>query len=160
MKRADRLAAQAAFLSAFAASGVVLIGCRSANINRTLVDYWNEHDERFNVAYGQARREADDRIRAEIQRRAVQGITKRRTVMINGTTERVEEIQDYSDQLLMFLAKSRMPEFKDREIVRLVIDEEALRFIVDIITRNVTDEDTLGRIRAELAQFATAESPA
>ncbi len=160
MNREQRLAAQTTFLQAFAASGVVLVGCRSAGVDRSLVDYWNEHDARFNIAYGQARREADDRIRAEIQRRAVQGVTKRRTVTLDGAVQRTEEVTEFSDQLLMFLARSRMPEFKDREVVRLVFDEEALGVIVDIITRTVTDEETLGRLRSELARLAVAQPPA
>lgn len=156
MKREERLQAQQTFLSAFAASGVVLVGCRAAGMDRSLVDYWNEHDARFNVAYGMARRETDDRIRAEIQRRAVQGVNVRKTITVDGVVKRIEETTEFSDQLLMFLARSRMPEFKDNERVQLVFDEEALGVIVDIITRTVTDEDTLSRLRAELARIATS----
>lgn len=136
-------AAQDAFLEAFGNSGVVLVGCRAANIHRTTVDYWSEHDAEFSVRYGLARRDADDRLRAEIVRRAVQGVQRP-----NGVTL-------YSDNLLMFHAKARMPEYKDQETrVKLVVDDDAVKVLSDIINRTVTDEETLARIRAEFARLA------
>lgn len=95
MSKAERTEAQDKFVEAFANAGIVLVGCRAAGVTRQTVDYWLEHDVEFSFKYNNARREADDRIRLEIWRRA--------------TT-----LEKASDTLLIFLAKSRMPEFRDR----------------------------------------------
>lgn len=161
MTKRARLLAQQTFLETFSRTGIIRRGCEAAKVDRSTVDYWNEHDEDFGLHYGQARREADDAIRGEVYRRAVEGVVLKRTVRRRnekGTLviDRVEDIRQFSDQLLMFLAKSRMPEFKENERVQLVFDDEALGVIVDIIARTVTDEDTLSRLRAELARLASS----
>lgn len=70
-----------------------------------------EADPEFEADYQAARADGDDIIRAEIHRRGVDGV--KRAIYHDGKV--VGHKQEYSDQLLMFLAKSRMPnEFGDR----------------------------------------------
>lgn len=63
-------------------------------------------DPQFEEDYQDARKDGDDIIRAEIMRRGVDGV--KRAIYHDGKV--VGYKQEYSDQLLMFLAKSRMPE--------------------------------------------------
>lgn len=71
-------------------------------------------DPEFEQAYQEARADGDDVIRAEIKRRGVDGV--KRAIYHDGKV--VGHKQEYSDNLLMFLAKSRMPtEFGDRQTV-------------------------------------------
>lgn len=68
----------------------------------------------FEQAYQEARADGDDVIRAEIKRRGVDGV--KRAIYHDGKV--VGHKQEYSDNLLMFLAKSRMPaEFGDKQTV-------------------------------------------
>jgi len=70
-------------------------------------------DPTFEQDYQDARADGDDVIRAEIHRRGVEGV--KRAIYHDGKV--VGHKQEYSDQLLMFLAKSRMDEFSDRQTV-------------------------------------------
>jgi hypothetical protein len=71
-------------------------------------------DPEFEADYQAARADGDDVIRAEVHRRGVKGV--KRAIYHDGKV--VGHKQEYSDQLLMFLAKSRMPaEFGDRQTV-------------------------------------------
>ena len=107
--------------------------CRVVNIDRSLIRYWQEQDlHNFSARYNQARAESDDAIRSEIHRRAIEGVDKPvvwqgqlagRWIDEDGRPSnaftpgsRLEPltIKEYSDTLLIFLAKSRMPEFKDK----------------------------------------------
>ena len=73
-----------------------------------------ELDPQFEADYQAARADGDDVVRAEIHRRAVKGV--RRSIYHDGRV--VGHKVEYSDNLLMFLAKSRMPtEFGDRTTV-------------------------------------------
>jgi hypothetical protein len=62
-------------------------------------------DPAFEEAYLEARADGDDVIRAEVKRRGVDGV--KRAIYHDGKI--VGYKQEYSDQLLMFLAESRMP---------------------------------------------------
>lgn len=71
-------------------------------------------DPEFEQAYQEARADGDDVIRAEIKRRGVDGV--KRAIYHDGKV--VGHKQEYSDPLLMFLAKSRMPtEFGDKQTI-------------------------------------------
>jgi len=73
-----------------------------------------KEDPDFEQAYQDARADGDDVIRAEIKRRGVDGV--KRAIYHDGKV--VGHKQEYSDNLLMFLAKSRMPtEFGDKQQV-------------------------------------------
>lgn len=94
-----------AFLSSFRETANVMLACQNAGINRATAYRWL-HDDRdgFTSRYREAEQDANDRIEAELHRRAIWGIEKPITV----AGER-EVIREYSDTLLIFLAKARMP---------------------------------------------------
>lgn len=127
----QREAAQTLFLETFAKAANVTLACRSAGIERPTFYRWLEHDTPFSIRYKWAEAEANDAIRGAIYRRAVQGIDKplhhhgqmvTEEVIDPKTGQKVRRpvtVREYSDTLLMFLAKSRMPEFKDKQQVEL-----------------------------------------
>lgn len=92
-----------------------------------------KEDPEFEAAYQEARADGDDVIRAEIHRRGVEGV--KRAIYHDGKV--VGYKQEYSDQLLMFLAKARMPqEFGDRQTVDHVHKfEGAAEQLVDKMAR-------------------------
>ncbi len=71
-----------------------------------------KQDPLFEADYQDARGDGDDVIRGEIHRRGVAGVPQ--AVYHDGKVVGTKQI--YSDQLLMFLAKSRMDEFKENQI--------------------------------------------
>lgn len=73
-----------------------------------------KEDAQFEQDYQDARGDGDDVIRGEIKRRGVDGV--KTAIYHDGRV--VGHKQAYSDNLLMFLAKSRMPtEFGDKQTV-------------------------------------------
>jgi hypothetical protein len=122
LTKEQRIAVQEKFLKSFSMTANIRAACMSAGIDRSLVYYWQEHDETFSMRFNIAEQEANDVIRAELFRRAVQGYEK--PVVSVGKvvydkdgkpmTERV-----YSDTLLSLLARSRMPEFREKQSVDL-----------------------------------------
>jgi hypothetical protein len=93
----------------------------SAGIERRLVYYWQEHDETFALKFQVAEQEANDVIRAELFKRAVQGIEKPVVSMGKVVYQDGKPLMErvYSDNLLSLLAKARMPEFRDKQSVDL-----------------------------------------
>lgn len=165
LSQKERKRLQGVFLVAFGQSGIILNACAKAGIQRSTIDYWNEHDEEFNVRYGEAKREADDVIRREIFRRGVDGIRRRKTISRRGEDgkmkiDRIETVTEYGDTMLALLAKSRIPEFRHGEVVRIEFDDEGMREFIDILMRAGIDEDTMARIRAELARAAAISASA
>lgn len=73
-----------------------------------------KEDAQFEADYQDARKDGDDVIRAEVHRRGVEGV--KQAIYHDGKIVGYKQV--YSDQLLMFLAKSRMPtEFGDKQSV-------------------------------------------
>ena len=139
MTAKQRIAAQAAFLAAYERTANVLRAAEQAEISRILVYYWLEHDEQFLLAYNLADKAANAHIEAEIRRRAIDGVEepvvsqgqiayeyepvldeegnqkydgKGRPMYQRG---RMITTRKYSDTLLMFYAKRRMPEYRDKQ---------------------------------------------
>jgi len=106
----ERAEAQAAFLAAYGRAGNVTAGCEAAGVSRTSLYRWLEHDETFAFRYEQAKARYCDKLRQEIDRRAVTGVLK--PVYYQG--ERVGSVREYSDILLIFQAKAKMPEYRDK----------------------------------------------
>ena len=120
----EHVEAKAAFLDAFAQTGIMLVGCQAAGVHHTTLYRWLEHDEEFSLAYKQAEAQSNDVLRAEIYRRGKVGYDK--PVYQGG--KMVGTVHEYSDTLLIFLAKARMPEFRDRvQIDHSYVDAEAER---------------------------------
>jgi hypothetical protein len=106
----ERAVAQETFLTTYATRGNVQAGCGAAGVGRTSIYRWLEHDEAFSTHYEQAKAKYCDRLRQEIDRRAANGVLK--PVYYQG--EKVGTIREYSDTLLIFQAKAKMPEYRDK----------------------------------------------
>lgn len=112
------------FLKSFASNGNVRVACLAAGIDRSTVHHWNERDEQFSMQYNKAKLDVDDGLRAEIFKRAMLGddevTTSDETIIdtIDGTsiTKHKKTIsRRKSDILLMFHAKARMPEYREKQ---------------------------------------------
>ncbi|HZC07405.1 MAG TPA: hypothetical protein VE338_17355 [Ktedonobacterales bacterium] len=108
-------ATKEAFLAAYAKYGAVGKACDVARIHRSTIYRWLEHDETFSLRHGQAREEYNDLLRTEIRRRAHDGTLK--PVFQGGV--KVGSIREYSDTLLIFEAKARMPEYREKQQVEI-----------------------------------------
>jgi hypothetical protein len=94
------------FLNEFSQTGNVAHSCRVANIGTSTVRDWYAKDmEGFKVDFEVAAEEANERIEMEILRRGVEGWEE--PVWYKG--EEVGKVRKFSDILLIFLAKARMP---------------------------------------------------
>jgi hypothetical protein len=116
---AQRIEAQSAFLKSFANAGNVRAACMSANVDRSTVRQWEEHDTDFSLKYNLAKEDVNDAIRGEIFRRAMFG--EERFVTSMGKVVYHEDkpltIREKSDTLLIFQAKARMPEYREKQEV-------------------------------------------
>ena len=121
----QRIEAQAMFLAAYEETANVLMAAERAEIDRTLVYYWLEHDEQFGFTYNLADKAANMRIEAEIRRRAIEGWDE----PLISAGKRLGTVRKYSDVLLMFYAKRRMPEYRDKSAtVNVVLPKEYVGF--------------------------------
>ena len=108
----EREAIQAIFLATFEKSANITDSCKSAGIDRSTFYDWMEKYEQFSMLYHQAEQIANDAIRAEIFRRGHDGFEEQ--VIVGG---KVQTLHKYSDTLLIFLAKARMPEFREKQSI-------------------------------------------
>src|SRR6266487_1691180 len=117
----QRIEAQAMFLAAYEETASVLRAAERSEIDRTLVYYWLEHDERFGFAYNLADAAANAHIEAEIRRRAMEGWDE----PLVSAGKRLGTVRKYSDTLLIFYAKRRMPEYRDKQSVDVTTNSSA-----------------------------------
>jgi hypothetical protein len=101
-------ARQQRFLEEVAKVGILEVAAIRAGIQRMQHYRWLENPE-YAEAYAIAQRESDARLEAEIRRRGEEGY--KRAVWHLG--KQVGEETVYSDNLLMFYVKRRMPEYRD-----------------------------------------------
>lgn len=104
-----------AFLASFAQHGIVSRACKDADIDRSLVYQWKEHDDEFLMRYNLALEEAKDAIREEVRRRAQDGWDEE----VYQLGKYAGTVHKYSDTLLIFHAKMLMPEYRDKQQVEL-----------------------------------------
>jgi hypothetical protein len=117
---AQRIEAQAAFLKSFANAGNVRAACMAANVDRSTVRQWEEHDTDFSLKYGQSKLDVDDAIRGEIYRRGMFGEEKIVVSMgkvVYDKDGKPMTTREKSDTLLIFHAKARMPEYREKQEV-------------------------------------------
>lgn len=119
----ERTAAQDAFLASFAVAGNITASCRVAQIARSSLYEWLEHDEAFSIRYHQAREEAVDVLEAAAFERAVKGVTRyvvsAGRIVRDETTGRPLLEREYSDTLLLNLLRAHSPKFKQSSRVEL-----------------------------------------
>lgn len=109
-----------AFLAAFSKLAVVSYACDAARVNKTTVYHRRNNDPAFAALWDEAREAATDKLEREAERRAAQGLTRKKftskgqPVIDPETGEQYAE-REYSDTLLIFLLKAARPEkYKDR----------------------------------------------
>jgi len=134
---------QDVFLEAFAIQGNISLACRTAQIERSTLYRWKEKSDTFLLRYNQAFEEAKDHIRAEIYRRAHDGVEEpvlaqgqlvyeyEPVLDENGVQKKDDKgkpmwkrgkmitVRKYSDTLLIFHAKMLMPEYRDKQHVEV-----------------------------------------
>lgn len=94
------------FIEKFRETANMKVACKEAGLLRKTVRKWLQ-DDRHGIQdrLADATADADDTVEEEIYRRAVVGILK---PVYQGGKE-VGQVREYSDNLLMFFAKGRMP---------------------------------------------------
>lgn len=98
------------FLKALAECGVIAYAAKLAGVNRRTVYRRRNSDREFAKELRSTIREANDALVYEVFRRGVKGTVK--PVYQGG--RHVGDIREYSDSLLIFLCKARMPKvFRD-----------------------------------------------
>lgn len=135
-------ATQQAFLEAYEKTANLLTAAVQAGINRTTVYYWLEHDEKFSFAYNLADKAANMNIEAEIHRRGMTGWQE----PVYQLGKYCGDITKYSDTLLIFYAKRRMPEYRDKHQL-------------EVTTQSSTQEasDVLDAIASAVAPYPEAK---
>jgi hypothetical protein len=88
---------------------------KAAGVGRSTAYLWRQQDPEFAQKWDEAVAEGIDWLEEEARRRAVEGFNKR-PIYHRGVI--VGEIRQYSDKLLMFLLKRRMPEVYARDANR------------------------------------------
>lgn len=113
--RKSKAVSQAAFLASFAQHGIISQACQDADINRSTVFRWKEHDASFLVRYNQALEDAKDAVRGEIKRRAQDGWDE----AVYQLGKYAGTVHKYSDTLLIFRAKALMPEYREKQQIEV-----------------------------------------
>lgn len=110
------------FLEAFANGGIVTRAAKAAGIHRTTARAARERDPVFAEGYENALEQAQDRIRAEIDRRAIEGweepvigsIGDYRDGHLLGCDGKPLYIRKFDNGLLARLAVAHCPEFREK----------------------------------------------
>ena len=124
LNQQEKLEAQANFLGRFAEDGNVTEACKAAGVSRTIVYQWKDKNKAFAELFAEAEAQSNDAIRAEIYRRAVTGWQE---PMVSAG-KLVCNVTKYSDALLMFHAKARMPEYREKQPdVNVTVDVEGAK---------------------------------
>ncbi len=101
---------QRAFLKNYMVTGgVITRAAKLANMDRRYHYRWLAEDEVYREAFEEAERESIDVLEAELHRRAVTGTDK--PILYKG--EITGTYKEYSDILLMFLLKKKVPAYRD-----------------------------------------------
>lgn len=94
------------FLDAFGRCGVLKWAADRAGVSRRVVYDWRREDPDFALAFDEAALDSLEALEYEAFRRAREGVPK--PVYWQG--ERVGQVREYSDTLLIFLLKARAPD--------------------------------------------------
>lgn len=97
------------FLEVLAQGKSVTMACEKARVARSAMFTWRSEDPQFKKEWEEAIERGDEYFEDEARRRAVEGTLK--PVYQGGI--RVGTIREYSDSLLMFQMKGRMPKYRD-----------------------------------------------
>jgi hypothetical protein len=106
----ERYLAQERFLKAYSDAHTLTEAAKLARVARSTVYEWQEQDETFAAAMRFAKLSGNDAITEEIRRRAIDGWDE--AVFSAGHYAGI--VRKYDSGLLLALAKSRMPEFREK----------------------------------------------
>lgn len=119
MKAAERKRVQQAFLAAFCVEANLTKACERVGVARGTIYVWKEKYPDFAALFDDASEQANDHIRGEIYRRAIDGYEEQPVIsagkVVFGQDDKPLMVRRYSDSLLTLLAKSRMPEFREKQ---------------------------------------------
>lgn len=107
-----------AFLLAFSRCGNITTAAKIADVDRTVHYTWLKNDSDYGPLFRLAAEEADEYLEEEARRRAVEGVRRLRfqggVALRDPVTGQPYYEHEYSDTLLIFLMKGRMPDkYKD-----------------------------------------------
>lgn len=111
----ERLRVQDAFIAAYVEKGTIKAACDHAGINRSTFYDWQEKDETFSFRFKQAETLYNETLRDEIHRRAIEGWEE----PLASAGKLLGTVRKFSDTLLIFHAKMRMPEYREKTQVEV-----------------------------------------
>lgn len=158
-----RATIQITFLEEFSRRANVTDSCLVAGIDRSTVYYWLKHDPDFASAWSIAEEQANDVLRRESWRRAVDGTSE--PVVSMGKLVQDEDgnpltVQKYDTPLLIMLMRARMPEYRDSkniDVTQTTTINTSHQLTID--TRNMSIEDLQAlRAIAERMQGKTGDT--
>ncbi len=130
----ERLRLQDAVLEAYADKGTIRAACIKVGIHRSTFYDWQEKDETFSFRFKQAQALYDESLRDEINRRAKEGWLE----PLVSAGQRLGTVRKYSDTLLIFHSKMRMPEYREKTQVDMTAtvnhQGNALAEIIHLLT--------------------------
>lgn len=112
------------FLTMIANGKSITAACEWLEISRSAVHKWIREDETFSDAYNEALEMANDRIRDEVDRRAIRGVRRIRYSGGRWVNER-----EYSDRLLEKMMTARLPEYKEKEGPGVVVNNNTMNVV-------------------------------
>ena len=145
----QRAKIQATFLDVFSQRANVSDAAAAAGIDRTMVYYWLKHDENFAAGWNDAQEIANDVLRRESWRRAVDGTSEPIVSMgklVRDETGEPLTVQKYDTPLLMMLMRARMPEYRDTKNIDM-------QQTLNVNTSHTLTLDTRGMSAEELSQL-------
>lgn len=116
---------QAAFLAAYAVSGLIGKAAKAAGCDRSSHQYWLDNDPEYPAKFSSAQDDANEVLEAEARRRAVQGTERMKFYkgepIIDPRTKKPYIEHEYSDRLLELGLKAHLPEkYTDRQKIENV----------------------------------------
>lgn len=129
--------------------GVLKAAADSIGVTTQTIRNWKKADPAFAADFEAAQADANDTIRREIVRRAVEGWDE--AVYQNGRF--VGYVHKYSDNLLMFHAKSRMLEYRDR--VDITSNDQHIAQAMTIV--DAVQDDQASELAAQLVERLAAQ---
>lgn len=120
LTKEETIEIQEKFLEAFSVTANVRSACMQVGVDRSTIRSWEDKDEAFAVRYKDAKDDANDLVREELHRRAMEGYDKPLVSwgkLVYDEEGKVATEKVYSDNLLSLLARARLPEFREKQSI-------------------------------------------
>jgi hypothetical protein len=102
------------FLEEYRATANQSAACRNTPVDKKTVEKWAKKNPEFGQAYADAKEAVRDAIRGEMFRRGVKGVKRKK---FNPKTGESFVEREYSDHILIKLAATNCPEFREKSTV-------------------------------------------